>query len=408
VGFSHVSAGFPAINVIMSSRTLVIADYPVGYASGFGETLLNLFSGFPDDDLWTAHLGHLSAEELKKKGQSVKLPSPRRPGFIPNRLSLTYYPVLKSQQFWAAKKSMQLLLRIVKQHSIRNLLAIPVTPWILSAAVNLHKNCPNLNLVLFVMDDWQGHHESHHLPYSLRRRRLLRTAINRAHARFAVSKEMAAHYEDVYGKRWQVAHNGISVDEIQKSAPATTDKKQVLLAGDVNEFRFDAVMSFAEAIQRYNTRRGGALDFVVLGEVAQKHRGPLAAVPCVNLLGRQTHLDCLNAMKSADLLYLPLAFCKTSSRISRYSLPTKLPEYLATGNTVLFHAPSESALFQVAERYDLKPRLSTIDPTALDTFLEKWHRDEYDVDDYFSKAKAALVQEFDIKSLSQSFQQAFV
>ncbi|HSE34187.1 MAG TPA: glycosyltransferase [Pyrinomonadaceae bacterium] len=392
----------------MSARTLVIADYPVGYASGFGETLLNLFSGFPDEDLWTAHLGHLAAEEHKKKGQSVKLPSPRRPGFIPNKLSLTYYPLLKSQQYYAAKSSVQLLLRIVKQHSIRNLLVIPVTPWILSAAVNVHKSCSELNLVLFVMDDWQGHHESHHLPYSRRRQRLLHEAVNRAHARFAVSKEMAAHYEDVYGKRWQVAHNGISTDGIQKSAPATTDKRQVLLAGDINEFRFDAVMSFAEAIQRYNCRSGRTLDFVVLGEVALKHRGPLAALPCVSLLGRQTHSDCLNAMKSADLLYLPLAFCKTSSRIARYSLPTKLPEYLATGNTVLFHAPSESALFQVAERYDLKPRLSTTDPIALDTFLESWHREEYDVDDQFPKARTALIQEFDIKSLSQSFQAAFV
>jgi hypothetical protein len=385
----------------------VIADYPVGYASGFGETLLNLFTGFPDEDLWTAHLGNLSTEEHKKKGQSVKLPSPRRPHFIPNKISLTYYPVLKSQQYLAAKRSVQMLRRIVKQHSIRNLLVIPVTPWILSAAVNLHKNCPDLNLVLFVMDDWQGHHESHHLPYSLRRQRLLHEAVNRAHARFAVSKEMAAHYEDVFGQRWQVAHNGINTNGIQKSGP-TSDKKQVLLAGDVNEFRFDAVLSFAEAIQRYNCRSGSELDFVVLGEVAQKHRGPLTTLPCVSLLGRRPHFDCLTAMKSADLLYLPLAFCKTSSRISRYSLPTKLPEYLATGNPVLFHAPAESALYQVAERYDLKPRLSTTDPVALDTFLERWHRDEYDVDDRVSKAQTALVQEFDIKSLSQSFQAAFV
>src|SRR5262245_31557788 len=99
----------------MSPRTLVIADYPVGYASGFGETLLNLFSGFPDEDLWTAHLGHLSAEKHKKKGHSVKLPSPRRPSFIPNKLSLTYYPFLKSQQYCAAKRSLQLLLRTVTE-----------------------------------------------------------------------------------------------------------------------------------------------------------------------------------------------------------------------------------------------------------------------------------------------------
>jgi hypothetical protein len=391
----------------MASRTLVIADYPIGFASGFGETLLNLFDGFPDEDLWTAYLGHLSADSQKRKGQSVKLPSPQRPQFIPNRLSKAYYPFLKSQQYVALKRSGQLLRRIVKQHSIRNLLVIPVTPWILSAAVNLHRTCHDLKMILFVMDDWQGHHESHRLPYSPRRQRLLQEAVDQSHARFAVSREMAAHYQGMYGKQWQVAHNGISTQLIAKTPIAKSDKKRVLLAGDVNEFRFDAVIAIAEAIHRYNRRSGTSLEFVVLGEVAQQHRGRLAALPCVSLLGRQAHVDCLNAMQFADLLYLPLAFGKNVARIARYSLPTKLPEYLATGNTVLFHAPSESALFQVAERYDLRPRLSTTDPIALDAFLERWQRAEYDVDDRISKARTALLQEFDIKHLSKSFQAAF-
>ena len=33
----------------MPSPTLVIAEYPIGSASGFGETLYNLFDGLPDD-----------------------------------------------------------------------------------------------------------------------------------------------------------------------------------------------------------------------------------------------------------------------------------------------------------------------------------------------------------------------
>ena len=40
--------------------TLIVADYPVGYASGFGETLYNLFSGFPSEKLWSAHPGHIA------------------------------------------------------------------------------------------------------------------------------------------------------------------------------------------------------------------------------------------------------------------------------------------------------------------------------------------------------------
>jgi hypothetical protein len=112
-------------------------------------------------------------------------------------------------------------------------------------------------------------------------------------------------------------------------------------------------------------------------------------------------------MRAADLLYLPLAFSKSSARISRYSMPTKLPEYLATGKPVLFHAPFESALFQVAERYDLNPRLATVDPAALDEFIERWQTEPECAADRFSKASAALAREFDINILASSFQAAF-
>ena len=77
------------------------------------------------------------------------------------------------QQFRASRDAVRQLARVVQEHSIRNLLVIPVSPWIMSAALALHKQYSKLNLVLYVMDDWQGHHECHQLPYTRRRQRLL-------------------------------------------------------------------------------------------------------------------------------------------------------------------------------------------------------------------------------------------
>jgi hypothetical protein len=387
-----------------AAPTLVVADYPVGFASGFGETLYNLFAGFPDEQLWSAHPGHLVAD--KRRGQSIKLPSPSRPGWLNGRAGLAYYPILKTQQFRAARESVRLLAQVVERNSIRNLLVVPVSPWILSAALALHRRYPQLNLVFYVMDDWQGHHECHQLPYTRRRRGLLREAIERANTRFAVSREMAAHYEQTFGKTWQVAHNGVPHDFITDGDNGHKRPRQVLLAGDVNVFRFDAVIAFAEALERYNERHGPAVEFSVMGEVAEQHRAPLASLRSVKLVTRRSHAECLAAMKAADLLYLPLAFCKRSARISLYSMPTKLPEYLAAGKSVFFHAPPESAMFRVAERYDLTPRLASIAPEALDRFVEQWA--EGNGGDASVKARAALREEFDIDTLAQRFQSAFV
>jgi hypothetical protein len=387
--------------------TLVIADYPVGYASGFGETLYNLFSGFPSEKLWSAHPGHLAPAVDKERGQSVKLPSPSRPRWLNHRIALAYYPLLKAQQFHAARATVKLLAKVVERNSIRNLLVVPVSPWILSAALALHRRYPKLNLVFYVMDDWQGHHECHQLLYSRWRQRLLREAIDRASTRFAVSREMAAHYEQTFGKSWAVVHNGVPGESVTNGTNGYKKPRQVLLAGDVNVFRFDAVIAFAEAIERYNRRCAQPIEFSVMGEVAEQHREPLSNLQAVRLLTRRSHPECLAAMKTADLLYLPLAFCKRSARISLYSLPTKLPEYLASGKNVFFHAPKESAVFQVAERHDLQPRLATIDPEALDQFVEKWAEGNQNGAETFVRARTALREEFDIDALAARFQSAF-
>ncbi len=391
----------------MSSPTLVIADYPVGYTSGFGETLYNLFSGFPSEKLWSAHPAHVRAAEGKRRAQSIELPSPSRPRWLPSRISLAYYPLLKMQQFRASRDAVRQLARVVQQYSIRNLLVIPVSPWIMSAALALHKHYPQLNLVLYVMDDWQGHHECHQLPYTRRRQRLLAEIVQRANVRYAISREMAAHYEETFGKSWVVVHNGVHNgvrrDSLSNGTCSSSKPRRVLLAGDVNVFRFDAVIAFAEAIERHNRRNGEAIEFTVMGDVAEQHRSSLSGL--VKMLSRRSHSECLDAMKAADLLYLPLAFGKKSSRISRYSLPTKLPEYLATGKSVFFHAPRESAVFGVAERYDLTPRLSTIEPAALDAFVETWANGNGA--NCTEKAKRALREEFDIDRLAAQFQAAF-
>jgi hypothetical protein len=391
----------------MTSQTLVLADYPVGHGSGFGETLFNLFDEFPKDKLWTAYPSHMTVAAGKRRAESIELPAPTRPQWLPSGVSLAYYPLLKVRQFHAARETVRLLRDAVRTNSIKNLLVIPVSPWILSAALALHKQSPELNLVVYVMDDWQGHHECFKLPYSPWRKRLLTEVIDRATVRFAVSREMAAHYEETFGRSWIVVHNGVAGADLTDDEPFARNGNDILLAGDVNVFRFDAVLALAEAIERHNRRRGAALALTIMGEVAAEHRPSLSALRAVKLLGRQSHAECLQAMKAAGLLYLPLAFAERSSRISLYSLPTKLPEYLASGKTVLFHAPKDSAVYRIAERYDLTPRLATIKPDALDEFVESWATAGPRDNESSLKIRKALQEEFDLQPLVARFQAAF-
>ena len=177
--------------------------------AGLGRRCTTYSRVFRSDSFWSAHPGHIAPAADKQRARSVRLASPARPRWLNNQIGLAYYPLLKAQQFKAARQAVKLLGEVVERNSIKNLLVVPVSPWILWAALALHRRYPKLNLVFYVMDDWQGHHECHQLPYSRGRQRLLREAIDRANTRFAVSREMAAHYEQTFGKNWSVVHNGV-------------------------------------------------------------------------------------------------------------------------------------------------------------------------------------------------------
>jgi hypothetical protein len=219
---------------------------------------------------------------------------------------------------------------------------------------------------------------------------------------------MAAHYQTVFGGPWQIAHNGIHQVSLATNGNAVGQPRKILLAGDINIFRYDAVLAFAKALARYKKRTGAMLELTVLGDVADEYARPLSQCLEVRMPGRQSHSDCLEAMRNTDLLYLPLAFARKASRISLYSLPTKLPEYLASGKTMLVHAPRESAVFRVAERYDLNPRLATIDDGELDAFVARWAEGEFNKSRNVEGVRRALSTEFDLKTLATNFQSAFI
>jgi glycosyltransferase involved in cell wall biosynthesis len=54
-----------------------------------------------------------------------------------------------------------------------------------------------------------------------------------------------------------------------------------------------------------------------------------------------------------DLLYLPIDFDKHSVKFTRFSMPTKMSEYMISGVPVLVHAPGETAVVKFAKQHDI-------------------------------------------------------
>jgi hypothetical protein len=387
-------------------RILIVADYPIGYASGFGETLFNLFRGFPSQNVFSVHPSTTKPAPGKEFGRFIPFDFPQRPAWAPHYMRNAFYPYLKLCQHAARTRLIGHLRALTKKMAITHLLAIPVSPWVLNAAIETCYACPQVNLITFVMDDWQGHHTIFGLPYSARRKRLLSDAFWLSQARFAISREMAELYQEEYGLSWEVVHNGVPLDAISDPPCVESLHPRIVLTGDVNVFRFDAVYSFALALDRFNARSQRSLSLDIIGEIATDCVGKLKSFRCVRLLGRQPQDRCFKAMTEADFLYLPLAFSAAAYRIAHYSLPTKLPEYLMAKRPLIFHAPAKSAVVRLAERHKLGPALTTLDSGEIDRFIEVIATDKTAFADWPHRAQNALVAEFDIRDLASRFQNA--
>ena len=54
-----------------------------------------------------------------------------------------------------------------------------------------------------------------------------------------------------------------------------------------------------------------------------------------------------------DLLILPYDFHTASIKFIKYSMPTKAPEYMASGTPILIFSPEDTALVEYAKEYRL-------------------------------------------------------
>ncbi len=389
-------------------RLLVLNEYAIGYPSGFGQTLFSLLQEYPGELLWDAHPATAPAPPERRLGTAIPFSLPARPKWWPvrGRLHLLYWPMLKLHQWAAEGREANRLIELIRRERIDALMCSPVNPWTLRIALHVHKVVAGLKLIFFVMDDWEGHHLSYGLPYTQSRRRLLGEMIELAAVRLAVSGEMAGRYRIEFGGDWLVMHNGVDVAGMAGVAMEGLQPKlrKIFLAGDVNVFRHDAVTAFARGLQLYNQDAAEQAELRIQGIVDWEYRHRLEQTGCVKWMERSTHAECLEMMRSADLLYLPLAFEERVQRIAELSLPTKLPEYLASGRPVFFHAPERSAVFQCARRWDLQPRLSVATPEAVCALLRDYVQGRVCYDP--ARAQAAVRGEFDLVALRRRLYEA--
>lgn len=374
---------------------LIVGDYPVGFANGIGETFANLLADLPEASIFQCHPDHLQPLNGAGRGRAIPYQVPRRPSAWPGWASRAYYPVLKLRQALAERRLFEIASAAIREHRIDTVWLYPVTPWVLFAAVRLRRAFPTVRFVVYVMDDWEGHHTCFGLPFTAKRRAALHEIVSTSDARFACSHLMKHDYEQRFANRWGVLHKGVDMGGVPPAMPPFTFSN-ILYTGAMNVFRFDAVLAFAEGLRRYREGSGRDVTMTLLGPAPDREYS--RALSPYRFIRSEPWVDnqaCQRRMNQADLLYLPLAFAPRLERIANLAMPTKFPEYLASGRPSICHVPRASEVYRLAAAHDLPLLLDTIDPQAIAAFLSATATAGIDGAAYQVKARALLASEFD-------------
>ena len=161
-------------------------------------------------------------------------------------------------------------------------------------------------------------------------------------------------------------------------------------------FRFDAVLAFAEGLRLYRETSGRDVTLTMLGPIPDREYSE--ALAPYNFIRTEPWVDnaaCQRRMSTADVLYLPLSFEAKLERIANLAMPTKFPEYLASGRPTIFHVPRASEVYELAAGAGLPLTLDTVEPKAIAAFLTRLGSEGIDTSSYQAKARHLIDSEFD-------------
>ncbi|MCM4156126.1 glycosyltransferase [Gramella sp. AN32] len=372
---------------------VLIINQPFNNNTGGGITLSNLFGNWEREKLAVACSGYLLKEDMDPKlcNNYYQLGSKERKWIFPfNLFSRKYYSgglnmnnLAATQDKVVIKKSklrvkliMEYINPILEYIGFSNFQAkTKLSPEFCSWIDNYNPDvlyiqthtredilfaievCDYVKrpMVFHMMDDWPTLIGVKGLLKNFWKRKInkeFRLLLDRAELLMGISDYMCEEYKKRYGKKFITFHNPIKLDFWKKGQRENYEfpkSPTVLYAGRLGLGIDRSLKSIAEAIQKVNEELQTNVKFVVQAQDAPdwikndkniEHRGFVK------------YEELPRIFSNADLLILPYDFSAESLSYIKYSMPTKAPEYMASGTPIVIFAPQDTALVQYAEKYN--------------------------------------------------------
>lgn len=211
-------------------------------------------------------------------------------------------------------------------------------------------------LVVHVMDDWFSFIVRPSPLAKFWQRRLDKEvenvfALSQLH--LSICDFMSEEYKKRYGYQFFPFHNSVDrsfwkVPEAHEKLPETPVK--ILYAGRIGYGLEKTIQKVADIVEKMG-RDGEAVQFEIQTK-DQSHpiRNQIQRYQFVSFSDTIPYKDLPLKFASAQILLIPCDFSGEGVKFIRYSMPTKVSEYMATGTPILVIGPRETALVEYARK----------------------------------------------------------
>lgn len=208
-------------------------------------------------------------------------------------------------------------------------------------------------LIFHMMDDWPSTIANKGFMKNYWGKKInteLKKLLEHADVAMSISEYMAEEYKRRYNKDFITFHNPIDLDfwkSAQRNEYNLSSRITLLYAGRVGLGIDSSLKVIAQAVELANRDLECEIKFAL-----QTPKAPnwIKNYNCVEHRSFVNYQDLPKVFAEADFLILPYDFSNTSLSFIKYSMPTKAPEYMASGTPILIFAPRDTALVRYAEK----------------------------------------------------------
>ncbi|WP_066633207.1 glycosyltransferase [Labilibacter marinus] len=212
----------------------------------------------------------------------------------------------------------------------------------------------SIPIVVHIMDDWMSIINKGGLSklyWNEKMQRDIRYIFENARGHMSICDEMSKEYKKRYNLEFIPFHNCIDLEFWSKYSDNKSENKSftILYAGRIGKGTSHSVVTISNSIESLS-KSGLNIKFEIqCGKIEETIKKELLKNESTVIKAYIPYDELPNKFSNVDLLVLPMDFDEANLDFIRFSMPTKVPEYMASGTPIFVFAHESTALSKYAK-----------------------------------------------------------